>query len=79
MVEKRLNRERMEPLMKSALAEVPAIFAALPLEWLHVDGDKSLPVQLDRERVTSGVACRLCRDESGGRMSGVAYWLCRDQ
>lgn len=46
-------RERMEPLMKAALAEVPAIFAELPLEWLHVDGDESLPVQLDRERVIS--------------------------
>ena len=46
-------RERMEPLMKASLAEVPAIFAELPLEWLHVDGDKSLPVQLDMERVIS--------------------------
>ena len=79
MEEKRLNRERMGPLMQAALAEVPAIIAELPLEWLHVDGDESLPVQLDMKRVISGVACRLCRDESGGRMSGVAYWLCRDQ
>jgi hypothetical protein len=31
-------REQMEPLMKAALAEVPAIFAELPLEWLYVDG-----------------------------------------
>lgn len=46
-------RERMEPRLKMALAEVPAIFAELPLEWLHVDGDDSLPVQLDIGRVTS--------------------------
>jgi len=46
-------RERMEPRMKDALAEVPAIFAELPLEWLHVDGDEILPVQLDMQRVRS--------------------------
>ncbi len=46
-------RERMEPLMKDALAALPAIFAELPLEWLHVDGDESLPVQLDMKRVIS--------------------------
>lgn len=46
-------RERMMPLMKYALAEIPAIFAELPLEWLHLDGDESLPVQLDMERVIS--------------------------
>lgn len=39
--------------MRVALSEVPAIFAELPLEWLHVDGDESLPVQLDAERVIS--------------------------
>lgn len=48
-------RERMEPLMKAALAEVPAIFAELPLDWLHVDGDESLPVQLDMKRVISAL------------------------
>jgi hypothetical protein len=48
-------REEMEPLMKAALAEVPAIFAELPLEWLHLDGDESLPVQLDREKVISSL------------------------
>ena len=46
-------RERMEPRMKDALAEVPAIFAEQPLEWLHVDGDEILPVQLDMQRVRS--------------------------
>lgn len=46
-------REQMEPLMKVALAEVPAIFAELSLEWLYVDGDESLPVQLDIKRVIS--------------------------
>ena len=29
------------------------LFDILPLEWLHLDGDDSLPVQLDRERVIS--------------------------
>jgi hypothetical protein len=48
-------REQMEPLQEAALAEVPAIFAELPLEWLHVDGDESLPVQLDMERVISAL------------------------
>lgn len=48
-----LFRERMELLMKVAMAEVPAICAELPLEWLHVDGDESLPVQLDVESVIS--------------------------
>jgi hypothetical protein len=46
-------RARMEPRMKVALAEVPEIFSELPMEWLHVDGDKSLPVQLEMERVIS--------------------------
>ena len=43
----------MEPRLRAALNEVRAIFAELPLEWLYVDGDDSLPMQLDREKVTS--------------------------
>lgn len=43
----------MEPYLKSALGEVRTIFAELPPEWLHLDGDVSLPVQLDVERVIS--------------------------
>jgi hypothetical protein len=46
-------RERMEPSMKAALLEVPGIFDELPKEWLHLDGDESLPVQLEMERVIS--------------------------
>jgi len=46
-------RERMEPYLKHALDEIRAIFAELPPEWLHLDGDESLPVQLDEERVIS--------------------------
>lgn len=46
-------RDRMEPRLRAALAEVRAIFAELPLDWLHADGDESLPVQLDVERVVS--------------------------
>jgi len=48
-------RERMEPKLKAASAEVRAIFTELPREWLHLDGDDSLPVQLDVERVFSAV------------------------
>lgn len=44
-------RERMEPYLKHALGEVRTIFSELPLEWLHLDRDDSLPVQLDLERV----------------------------
>lgn len=44
-------REGMKPLIKAALAEVPAIFAERPLVSFHVNGDESLPVQLDRERL----------------------------
>lgn len=46
-------RDRMEPMLRGALDEVRTIFAELPLEWLHVDGDEGLPVQLDVERVIS--------------------------
>jgi hypothetical protein len=46
-------RDRMEPRLRAALAEVRGIFAELPLDWLHADGDESLPVQLDVERVIS--------------------------
>jgi hypothetical protein len=48
-------RERMEPRLRAALNEVRAIFAELPLEWLYVDGDESLPVQLDVEKVISAL------------------------
>lgn len=48
-------REQMEPRLRAALDEVRAIFAELPLEWLHVDGDETLPVQLDVERVISAL------------------------
>lgn len=44
-------RERMEIRLSAALDEVGTFFAELPPEWLHVDGDESLPVQLDEERV----------------------------
>jgi len=47
--------ERMEPRLKVALADVSTIFGELPLEWLHLDGDESLPVQLDMKRVISAL------------------------
>lgn len=46
-------RERMEPLLREGLEQVRDIFDELPKEWLHVDGDESLPVQLEVERVIS--------------------------
>jgi len=46
-------RDRMEPQLIKAISEVRAIFDELPLEWLYVDSDNSLPVQLDVERVVS--------------------------
>ncbi len=46
-------RERMEPRMSDALGQVREIFSEVPAEWLHLDGDDSLPVQLDVERVVS--------------------------
>jgi len=46
-------RERTERRMRGALGEVEEIFAELPPEWLHVDGDDSLPVQLDMDGVIS--------------------------
>ncbi len=46
-------REQMGPRMRKYLKLVPEIFAELPLEWLHVDGDDTLPVQLDMKRVIS--------------------------
>ncbi len=46
-------RARMEPRMKAALGQLKVIFSELPPEWLHVDGDDSLPVQLDVKRVIS--------------------------
>jgi len=48
-------REQMVPRLRAALDEVRGIFAELPLEWLHVDGDETLPVQLDVERVISAL------------------------
>jgi hypothetical protein len=46
-------QERMLPRLQKTFDEVPAIFAELPVEWLHVDNDDTLPVQLDVEVVMS--------------------------
>lgn len=43
--------DEMVPHMRDALARLPEIFSELPLEWLHVDGDESLPVQFDQDHV----------------------------
>jgi hypothetical protein len=57
-------RERMEPLMHEALSELDVIFDELPLEWLYVDGDDSLPAQLDRERVRSVLELPFCERDT---------------
>lgn len=46
-------RELMEPRLRHGLESVRTIFDELPIEWLHLDGDDSLPVQFDLERVIS--------------------------
>ena len=46
-------REQMESRLQVALERLPDLFAELPPEWLHLDGDDSLPVQLDERRVSS--------------------------
>lgn len=48
-------RARMEPRLRQALDQLGEIFDELPMNWLHIDGDDSLPVQLDRERVFSAL------------------------
>lgn len=45
--------EAMEFRLRLALDRVPDLFAELPPEWLYLDGDDSLPVQLDERRVSS--------------------------
>ena len=49
-------RDRMEPRLQQALEKLDELFHQLPLEWLHLDGDESLPVQLDLERVRSALS-----------------------
>jgi len=46
-------REEMEPRLREALNALPELFGELPLEWLHLDGDESMPVQLGRNHVES--------------------------
>ena len=44
-------REQSEPWMQAALAKLPEIFQTMPPEWLHLNGDESLPVQLEQNLV----------------------------
>lgn len=46
-------RQRMEEQMAVAIGQLPQFVAGLPDEWLYLDGDDTLPVQLDLERVSS--------------------------
>lgn len=60
-------RAEFEGKMATALAQLPRIFASMPTEWLYVDGDESLPVQLDQTEVYSTLNRRLNDLDS--------YWL----
>ena len=46
-------RAVMEPRLTHALEHLPKYFSELPDEWLYLDGDRSLPMQLDLNRVSS--------------------------
>lgn len=61
-------RERMEPRLREALERLPKLFAELPLEWLHLDGDDSLPVQLDMNRVSSVLSLPFTRPDTFWRL-----------
>lgn len=49
-------RERVEPLMQVALRQVNDCFDSLPREWLHLEGDENLPVQLNQNSVFESLA-----------------------
>jgi hypothetical protein len=44
-------RERLSGAMHDASIRLGEWFASLPKEWLHIEGDENLPVQLDEKRV----------------------------
>lgn len=44
-------QDMMSRDMEQALRHLPAIFDQLPQEWLYIDGDDTLPVQLDQTTV----------------------------
>ena len=46
-------RRRMEPRLETAFGALREIFDELLKEWLHVDGDETLPVQLDEAWIAS--------------------------
>lgn len=52
-------RAEFETRLPAALVELPRIFDRMPVEWLHMDGDESLPVQLDQNEVYSILKRRL--------------------
>ena len=49
-------RERIEPLLQAALGQLNGWFASLPTEWLHLEADETLPVQLDQKLVSETLA-----------------------
>lgn len=44
-------RASIEPRLREALAAVDELFASLPVEWQHLLGDETLPVQLEPKLV----------------------------
>ena len=49
-------REEAERRATAALGSLPAIIGEMPLEWLHMEGDENLPVQLDLDLVRASLA-----------------------
>ena len=49
-------RQRLEPLMQAALNQLGEWFASLPEEWQHLEGDETLPVQLEQKLVFETLA-----------------------
>lgn len=44
-------RPSLENDMRSAISQSHSFFSSLPMEWLYLDGDDSLPVQLDKNLI----------------------------
>jgi hypothetical protein len=61
-------RERIEPRLQAAISQLNEWFASLPKEWLHLEGDETLPVHLDQKSVNE----LLARAFSGSD----AFWKC---
>ncbi len=57
-------RAEMEPVLREAMESLDSIFSELPEEWLHLDGDDSLPVQLCADRLRFELGLPFTQPES---------------